>query len=222
MGSSRSKTGYRGTRGTQKSRHSNKQRESSTSPNYGPGYRRDSGYPRHSRRSRSRSRSRSPFPSARRDSNASTVPELAGSPQNSKTSHDHPRTSSLIDVSPIIANKGLQLPQSSTSSATIPRPMSPKTQQGASSSINQTPSLHATASQTGKLGDLPFSSSRPLVAIPWQPRAMRPTPPTQPPQPLPMQSLPTVPSALSAGMAPSTTVEQTPEEKRALWEERTR
>jgi hypothetical protein len=223
-----------GTRGTQKNRHSNKQRRSSTSPNYGAGFRRDSGYPRH-RRSRSRSRSRSPLPSARHDSVASSIPEQAGSPRNSKTSLD-PRTSSLTDASPIIADKGPRLPQSSTSFSTTPRPISPKSQQQqASSSINPTPSLPATALQADSPG-LPFPSNRPPITIPWQPKAMRsssppprpslrtgqPAPHTKPPPPLFIRPLPTVPPALSAGMAPSTNVEQTPEEKRAMWEERTR
>ena len=131
-------------------------------------------------------------------------------------------------------NKSLQQPQSSTSSATIPRPISPKTQQQASSS---SPSVPTTALQTGSLGGLSLSSTRSPITIPWEPKATRPNspprralrtgqpvPPTQPAPPLPMhppQSLPAVPPAMSVGMAPSTTVEQTTEEKRAMWEERT-
>ena len=218
--SSTSTTNHRFSQGTQKNR---KQTKSSPSPKYGPRSRRDPGYTRHRR---SRSRSGSPFPSSRRrDSFSSSVPEQTESPRNSKSSRD-PHTSSLTDVSP---NKSLQQPQSSTSSATIPRPISPKTQQQASSS---------SALQTGSLGGLSLSSTRSPITIPWEPKATRPNspprrvalrtgqpvPPTQPAPPLPMhppQSLPAVPPAMSVGMAPSTTVEQTTEEKRAMWEERT-
>ena len=70
-------------------------------------------------------------------------------------------------MSPIISNKGLPLPQSSTSSASIPRPISPKTQAPSSSSLimpaSSVPtSSSATTSQAGSSGNLPPSSSNRL------------------------------------------------------------
>ena len=148
-------------------------------------------------------------------------------------------------MSPIISNKGLPLPQPSTSiSSATPRPISPKTQAPSSSSLimpasSSVPaSSSAITSQAGSSsGNLPPSSSNRLpITIPFQPKAMRPNSPSRRPslrtgssaQPssasssMPPPSLPHVPAALSAGLAPSTIVEQTPEERRAMWEERTR
>ena len=229
--------------GSSRKRNSNKSRRPSTSPRRDYGFRRDSGYSQRRRRSysRSRSRSRPPLRHIRHDSVASTVPNQAGSPRNSRASHD-PRPTSLTDVS--IANKG------PTPSAKIPTSITPKTQQQeasfSSSLINQTTSLPTppvTASQAGSLGDVPFrlsmnrgpSTLTSSMIPPSGPRAMQssggptvrslksePAPPKESAPMPPPQPLPAVPLALSATVAPSTTVEQTPEEKRAMWEERTR
>ncbi|KAF8802892.1 hypothetical protein BYT27DRAFT_7341139 [Phlegmacium glaucopus] len=152
------------------------------------------------------------------------------------------RRMSLNDMmSPGIMNKGLQQqqqqPQSSTTSSAISRPTPPQTQQQqqqeASSSftpIASLPTPPVTAMYPASFGDaLSFSSGgHPPRGPSRRPRTDSSTlPPPPPKDPFPMPPpppppLPAVPPALSAGVASPTTVELTVEEKRAMWDERTR